>query len=134
MTDKHLSGTWNEAERGKDSITTPGTVLVQHEERVFVSKMHGNEWRPIGRSVSYGPVTVGERMTLANLDRDNSKDLNTSAVKSATVDGDEIVVTTMSGSLYKLVLDREAKLPPKKSAVESILAAVGERFLRILKR
>lgn len=135
MTDEKLFGTWNGGgEEGPNAITEAGTVLVKSNERVYLSKKDGDGWKPMGRFVAYCDVAIGERMVLPTLEKDGVKDLDTSPVVSATVDGSDITVQTRSGTIYQLVVARDAKELPEQSRVEHVLAKIGERLMKLFRR
>lgn len=134
MEDEKLFGTWNEGERTPDTIAKEGALLIKSNERIYVSRKGDDGWKPLGRFVAYCDVKIGDRMVLPTLEKDGAKDLDTSPVVSATIDGSEITVQTRSKTLYRLVVARDAKELPQKSPVEHALAKFGERLMSLFKR
>lgn len=134
MSNENQKGTWIENTDPSKEITEGGFVFARSNEKGSISKYVNGEWKMLGRVAMYGDGVVGERMCVISLEKRHENDFNTSAVMGVTQGSDGQIVRTASGTLYRLDVAPAKNEVKQKSAVEGILAALGERFLRVFKR
>ncbi len=133
MDKNDVKGTWVEGERPSAEITEKGFVFARSNEKGSISKFVDGEWKTLGLVSMYNDGVIGERMSVISLEKRHENDFNTSPVMGVTQSAEGQIVRTTSGTLYKLEIAPAPVKAKEKNAVESVLALLGEKFLRLFK-